>query len=103
MFLMMKINKPKHAITTDFHDFPFLPKPSISSMQHIFCSTCRYMSFCQGHLAEKYPVPWGLGLVDPFVKGHLLTQSCSQKQLLPTANAEALGISGTLCHTVLGH
>ena len=38
LFLMMKINKPKHAITTDFHDFPFLPKPSISSMQHIFAA-----------------------------------------------------------------
>ena len=51
----------------------------------------------------QIPSSIGLGLADPFVKDHLLTQFCSQKQLLSTANAEALDISGTLCHTVLGH
>ena len=125
MFLMIKINKEKHAKSTGIHDFSTTPKTFPQQhATHFLLSLHVKMSFCQGHFV-RHLVPFGTeisrpfcqGILlsrhpfvkasfcqgHPFVKGHQATQSCSQRQPWSTADAEGLDTSGTLCHKALEH
>ena len=114
MFLMIKINKEKHAKSTGIHDFSTTPKTFPQQhATHFLLSLQVKMSFCQGHFV-RHLVPFGTeisrpfcqGILlsrHPFVKGHQATQSCSQRQPWSTADAEGLDTSGTLCHKALEH
>ena len=74
MFLMIKINKEKHAKSTGIHDFSTTPKTFPQQhATHFLLSLHVKMSFCQGHFV-RHLVPFGTEISRPFCQGILLSR-----------------------------
>ena len=75
MFLMIKINKEKHAKSTGIHDFSTTPKTFPQQhATHFLLSLHVKMSFCQGNFV-RHLVPFGTEISRPFCQGILLSRA----------------------------
>ena len=80
---------PQLLIFMIFPSKTFHQQHATNFLQHLQVNVLLSRPFCTDtssafgtEVSSPLGTSIGLGLADPFVKGHLVTQSCSQKQLL---------------------